>query len=375
MSATSPKGGAHNRERFSGKLAVNNVLLKTDYADVRIIGIPRALLFYRYRTFWTTFFENLGRRVVYSRETDQAILEAGTARSIDECCLASKAYLGHVESLLTTCDAVFVPCYASWNVRCGFCTKFQSLPDLVRNTFAQERYVKDGRLHAGIRILTCEVTDISDKKTVISAYTELAQRLGATPAQTKRAIKEALKAQEAEDAARANAQEEALRLITQLKRQARKSSKEGKPATEPPLTILFAAHPYIAHDHFLGGSVIDALERLDCQIIFADETRHERTFKESFEFSDTIPWVVNRELIGSIMLLQDHIDGIVLVSAFPCGPDSMTDDAIMRCIQGTPILNLLIDAQSGTAGIETRVESFIDILRFQRKGGYIHADA
>ena len=66
-------------------------------------------------------------------------------------------------------------------------------------------------------------------------------------------------------------------------------------------------------------------------------------------------------------------DGIVLVSAFPCGPDSMTDDAIVRCIQGKPVLNLTIDAQSGTAGLETRVESFIDILRYQKKGGYVGA--
>ena len=32
----------------------------------------------------------------------------------------------------------------------------------------------------------------------------------------------------------------------------------------------------------------------------------------------------------------------------------------------------MIDAQSGTAGVETRVESFVDILRFQQKGGYTH---
>ena len=56
------------------------------------------------------------------------------------------------------------------------------------------------------------------------------------------------------------------------------------------------------------------------------------------------------------------------------GVDAMPSrhDAIMRCIQGTPILNLMIDAQSGTAGVETRVESFVDILRFQQKGGYVH---
>lgn len=52
----------------------------------------------------------------------------------------------------------------------------------------------------------------------------------------------------------------------------------------------------------------------------------------------------------------------------------MTDDAIMRCIQGVPILNLMIDAQTGTAGIQTRLESFIDILQFQRRGGYIRAE-
>ena len=51
----------------------------------------------------------------------------------------------------------------------------------------------------------------------------------------------------------------------------------------------------------------------------------------------------------------------------------VTNDAIVRCIQGKPVLNLTIDAQSGTAGLETRVESFIDILRYQKKGGYVGA--
>ena len=113
-------------------------------------------------------------------------------------------------------------------------------------------------------------------------------------------------------------------------------------------------------------------ERLGATVLYADEADHERALKASFDFSDTMPWVVNRELVGAILLLHERIDGIVLVSAFPCGPDSMTDDAIMRCIQGKPILNLTIDAQSGTAGLETRIESFMDILRYQKKGGYVH---
>lgn len=34
---------------------------------------------------------------------------------------------------------------------------------------------------------------------------------------------------------------------------------------------------------------------------------------------------------------------------------------------------LTVDAQGGTAGVETRVESFVDILSYQKKGGYLNA--
>lgn len=84
-----------------------------------------------------------------------------------------------------------------------------------------------------------------------------------------------------------------------------------------------------------------------------------------------MPWIVNREIIGTILHLYDHLDGIILISAFPCGPDSMTNDAFIRCVKGKPILSLTVDAQSGTAGLETRIESFIDILRYQKRGGYL----
>ena len=40
---------------------------------------------------------------------------------------------------------------------------------------------------------------------------------------------------------------------------------------------------------------------------------------------------------------------------------------IIRRFSGKPILNMVLDDQDGTAGVETRLESFIDILKF--KGG------
>jgi len=333
----------------------------TDWADVQVVGIPRALLFYRFGVLWTTFFESIGRTVVVSDPTDKAIADEGDRLSVDECCLASKVFVGHVESLVGRCDAVFVPCYPTSDHRSGFCTKFQSATDMVRNTFRDDK----------LRVISCEVQNARKAKDVRRAFCDMAARMGVAPKDARTAFKAAWDAQRAHDEALASAQERTLRRLIDERRAADAAAAAGDDAVARPLGILVVAHPYISHDPYLSGAVIDSLEDMGATVVYADAMDHERAYKKSFEFSGTMPWLINRELIGSILL--DSIDGIVLISAFPCGPDSMTDDAIMRCIQGTPILNLMIDAQSGTAGVETRVESFVDILRFQQKGGYVHA--
>ena len=288
----------------------------------RRIGMPRALLHYRYGTLWTTFFEALGCDVVLSDPTDRSTVAHGDALSNDECCLASKIYLGHVASLVDSdaCDAVFVPSIANVGRRRGFCTKFQALPDLVANTFADQR----------IEVLSCLVNEVDEHKSMKDALIELAR------------------AQEQAERAATLRQTRALSQLEAARAAARRPE-------DAPLAILLAAHPYLAHDAFMGGALTDLLESMNAVVLFADEADRERSLQASFDFSDTLPWIVNREIIGAITQLHHRVD------------------AIVRCIQGKPVLNLTIDAQSGTAGLETRVESFIDILRYQKKGGYVGA--
>ncbi|WP_080801429.1 acyl-CoA dehydratase activase-related protein [Arabiibacter massiliensis] len=329
---------------------------RAGHIDARRIGMPRALLHYRYGALWTTFFEALGRETVLSAPTDKGTVARGDALSNDECCLASKIYLGHVAALAGACDAVFVPSIANVGLRKGFCTKFQALPDLVANTFADER----------LPVLSCLVNESAEKLGMKEGLLAAAASLGAGPRDAKRAWKEAAHAQEQAERFAATRQARVLATLAHERQAA-----AGRPG-DAPLGILLAAHPYVAHDPYLGGALVDLLEGLGAVVLFTDEADRKRALQASFDFSDTLPWIVNRELIGAITLLHEHVDGIVLVSAFPCGPDSMTDDAIVRCVRGKPILNLTIDAQSGTAGLETRVESFVDILRYQKKGGYVH---
>lgn len=326
-------------------MAPHDIVDRPSCPDVEVIGLPRALLWYRYGTLWTTFFESLGKKVVTSRPTDRDILERGEAISGDECCLASKIFMGHVDSLIGSCDAIFIPSMRDLGLHRSFCTKFQSLPDLTASTFADRNP----------RILSCLIARVKDAEPD-EAHRKLARDLGASGKEAKRAYKEALRAQERVEDAAADAQRRALHEL------------RGARGT----AILLAAHSYIAHDPFLGGEIARMLDTMGATVLYADETDRRAALRASEGFSQTMPWIVNREIAGSIELLRGEVDGIVLASAFPCGPDSMTSDAIVRCLSGTPVLNLTIDSQSGTAGLETRLESFVDILRYQKRGGYVH---
>ena len=325
---------------------------RADLADVETVGIPRALLYYCYGALWKAYFESLGRTVVVSPASDRAIYETGQAASVDECCLASKVYMGHVQALLDmdpAPDALFIPSIAGMDVHKRFCTRFQSLPDMVRNTYCEQQP----------RILSFAVEGVHQGLSEENGYLGLARRMGATEKEAKKAWKAGERAQKQHDDQLARAQEAVITAQRKL------------PEGERPLTILVAAHPYVAHDPFIGGVAVDCLREMGAEVLFADETDHDRAYKRSLTFSKTMPWTVNRELVGSILLLHDHVDGIVVMSTFPCGPDSMTDDIIARFIKGKPLLTLTLDAQSGTAGLETRIESFIDILTYQRRGGYL----
>lgn len=324
------------------------------YADVQTVGLPRALMYYRYAPAWEAFFEALGRTTVVSRPSDLALLERGSALSVDECCLASKLYLGHVDELASRCDAVFVPSLANLGRFRGFCTKYQALPDLVRNTFAPDT----------VRIVSCLVEEQQSHTSEKDAYTELALQFGVSEREAKHAFKASRHAlEQAEHAA-----EKKLEATLDAAEHARKHAASQ---TEAPLVILLVAHPYVAHDPLIGGAVVETLEALGATVLFAHDFDHARAYKRSLDFSATMPWIVNRELIGAALCLHERIDGIVSVSAFPCGPDSMTSDLMARRIKGKPSLSITVDAQSGTAGLETRIESFIDILRYRGKGGYL----
>lgn len=310
---------------------------------IQKIGIPRGLMAYRDGVLWKEFFEQLGYQCVTSPKSDRDILERGTYRAVDETCLPFKMYLGHVMWLMGRCDAVFIPRMGGYNVREKMCTRYEALPDLVRNIFREEH----------IRVLTVSY-DWDTKTTEEKVYTELGVSLGRSKKEAKRAYSHARKYQDSWLRSKEKNQERIF------------ESRRAK--------VLLAGHPYVLHDAYMGGEISGILRKMDAEVLYTDYVDRGDALKKSYDFSRVMPWLINREITGASLILKKKVDGIILVSAYPCGPDALVNDMLTRKLKNIPVLNLTLDAQSGTAGVETRIESFIDIIRYQKAGGYGHKD-
>ena len=91
------------------------------------IGIPRALLYYRYHVLWEYVFPGAwSSKLSSSPHTNKTLMDAGSHYAIDENCLSSKLFFGHVSALEGKCDAVFVPRIANYGKDGVMCSRFEA---------------------------------------------------------------------------------------------------------------------------------------------------------------------------------------------------------------------------------------------------------
>ena len=301
------------------------------------IGIPKGLLYFKYQVMWRSFFEELGFEVVVSPSTNKAILDMGIDSSIDESCTSSKIYMGHVQWLIGKCDYIFVPRVVSYPDGDITCTKFHGQYDICRATFPDEKF-----LHYNI--------DYANGHTTIGAYKKMAAELGVKPALVRPAFDNALK--KLQD------------FEHDLKCQQDKLMDDDK------LKVLVVAHPYNIYDKLIGEPIVKSLEELGASVIFADVPDTAQMCELSVSLSNSVYWKYNKELIGAVGYYRDKIDGLIFLATFPCGPDSLAIELLVRKLGDIPMTTLVADSNFGEAGLQTRVESFIDIIEARKKGGF-----
>lgn len=298
----------------------------------KIIGIPRSLYFYYYNFFWRSFFNYLSIRTIISPKTNKEIIMKGTSIANDEMCLALKTYLGHIDYLKDKCDYILIPRIDNYGICNQSCTNFLSLYDIVNNLF-------------DVKILNYNI-DFEKGKTELKGLINIGKKLNRTK---KEVIEAYYKAKNEEEIIKLkNIEDNVVKLYNNN------------------IKVLIISHPYVIYDNYFGTSIISFLEKMNVSVIYANEFNSDITNKLAYKYSKTLYWKYSKELIGSIEIVKDKIDGIIFISSFPCGLDSLVNELTTRNIN-IPNINIIIDDIDSFTGIETRLESFIDVLESRKK--------
>lgn len=303
-----------------------------------IVGIPRGLLYYEYEVMWKEFLKELNIKYIVSPKTDKEIYELGSNHAMHESCLPLKVFLGHVDYLLDKSDYILVGRIGDLGYYDRMCTRYQASIDLVQNTFRDQ----------GVDVLAFNV-DHSSKDYELKSFVDMGKKLGKGRGESVLAYRKAKKVYQD--------------LVKEKERNLEEKLRSDK------IKILLVGHKYNTYDEFTGKIITDSLKKMGAEIILATDMEGNKADFYSKEVTETMPWTFNRQLLGAINRLRDQVDGIVLLSSFNCGPDSMANEMVIRKIKGKPILNLIVDGQEGIVGMETRLESFMDIILFKKKGG------
>ena len=96
-----------------------------------VIGVPRALLYHSYWSFYQRVFDELDITLLLSPPTDRSILEAGTQEATGDTCLPVKLHIGHCRWLSDKVDMLFVPRVVSVRKGTYLCPKLIGLPDMT----------------------------------------------------------------------------------------------------------------------------------------------------------------------------------------------------------------------------------------------------
>ena len=295
------------------------------------IGLPRAMLYYRYKVLWEAFFNELDCEIITSDETNKKILSDGINFSIDECCLPAKIFMGHVYSLIGKCDYILIPRVVSYGNTNDVCVKFNALYDIVKNTFENTN------------ILDYNI-DSKNGESEKKGFIKMGKTLGKSYMKSLLAYKKAKRAQIISEKQKIELQIKALEGFNEAK-------------------ILIVSHPYNIYDRLIGYPISQYIKKLGGMPVYADATDRKESTTLSKKISESLYWIYNKELIGAIKLLEDKIDGVILLTAFPCGPDSLVNELIIRKLKKVPTINIILDELQGEAGLQTRIESFMDIIK------------
>ncbi len=300
-----------------------------------VVGIPVAFSVYTMWPFYSWFFHSLGIETKLS----ETICHDGIARTEGAYCFPAEIAHGAVQDIVNAgVDYIFVPHFRDLesyekDVHANFCPITQSLPYYIKKAFSEI---------PADRFLTPIVSFKFGKEKALEEFIVMGKKLGIPDDEVSGAFHMAC-----------HKQQEFFDKCAKLGREA---INEARNANRPVIAIL--GRPYNAFTRDANMGIPLKFSSRGFSVIPFDIL----PFEDSEIFTNMYWFYGQQDMKAAVKLKDEKNIFITYITNFSCAPDSFMLHYV-KWIMGTkPFLILELDSHSADAGIDTRVEAFLDII-------------
>jgi predicted CoA-substrate-specific enzyme activase len=300
-----------------------------------VVGIPRAFSTHNLYPLYSWFFHELGIKTFLSTE----VVHAGVARAESTYCFPAEIAHGAVQDCLDKgADYVLLPHFRDMpsyeeEVHANFCPITQSLPYYIEKAFPDV----DKK-----RWLPLVVSFKFGEGKALELFCEMTKKLGIGEGETKAAFTRAMAKQQEYAGAAARLGREAL--------------EESRRAGRPVIALL--GRPYNAFTAEANMGIPRKFTTRGYSIVPFDIL----PFEDKKIFPNMY-WFYGQQDVKAAELLkgEDNVY-VTYITNFSCAPDSFILHYLKWIMGQKPFLVLELDSHSADAGVDTRVEAFLDII-------------
>jgi len=315
-----------------------------DPADDRpTLGMNRSFIVNTYFPFYRAFFGELGYRVVLPDVVDSAGVDLQGAAF----CFPVEIAHGYMYDLLKKApDVYFIP-----HVK-GIPTDDEN-PNTCTCVFVQgEAYYLAGTFEAmrAGRVLSPYLDLSRGFEAGTGAFLNVARELGFSQKQGLAAFKAGMAAQDT--------------FKKELRQRGAQMLKEVDEDPDAVGVVLFG-RPYNSFTPEANKGIPAKFASRGFRVIPFDMLPFE---DHDLDDAATMYWSMGRMILKAARLVKNH-PGLfgTFISNFSCGPDSFVVGYFREEMGRKPSLTLELDSHTADAGLETRIEAFLDIVRYYRE--------
>ncbi|GMO26035.1 MAG: acyl-CoA dehydratase activase [Termitinemataceae bacterium] len=304
------------------------------------VGIPRALSTHTLYPLYSWFFYELGIKTFLS----DTVAHAGVARAESTYCFPAEIAHGAVQDCLDKgADYVLLPHFRDMpsyekEVHANFCPITQALPYYIEKAFPD--------IDKKCWLPLVVSFKFGDEK-AFELFCIMTQMLGISAEETRRAFDIALAKQNA--------------FFDAYKKMGEQALEDARKADRPVIAIL--GRPYNAFTQEANMGIPRKFTSRGFSIVPFDML----PFEDQKIFPNMYWYYGQQDVKSANFLKKEPNIYVTYVTNFSCAPDSFILHYLKWAMGTKPFIVLELDSHSADAGVDTRVEAFLDIIDGYRK--------